>query len=154
VVVRICGKKRRRFINLVLTTRKRKMFNKDDFENMEEKDPDTIPDGVVDASNYYEILRDITEYLEQTDYEDTSSRIVAIMNIINLMHEDEDTLSDDSVYGVCVALMYHLQTMLSGMVDEDKSEYFTHIKEEVLPTFKAESGALPYYNSDIGEDDE
>lgn len=129
------------------------MFNHDDFENIN-KDPDTIPDGIIDASDYYETLKKITGYLEDTDYEDTDSRLVSMMNIINLMHSDEETLSEDNVYGVSIALMYHIQTMMTGMDQEDRQGYFTHIKENVLPTFENESKALPYYDSDFGKEGE
>ena len=111
------------------------MFNKDDFDNLDDINEDTVPDGVVDASNYALILKQTTEYLKDTDYESAESRMVAMMNIVNLMHENEDTLSDDSVYGVVIALMYHIQTVLSGMVNEDREEYFNHLETEVLPIF-------------------
>lgn len=130
-----------------------KMFKPEDFENID-KDDDAIPDGVIDASNYFEILVKITDYLEGVDYEDNSSRMGSMMNIVNLMHEDEETLSEDEVYGVCISLMYHLQTMLSGMVDEDRKEYFEHIRKEVLPIFEKEASILPYYESDLGGQNE
>lgn len=135
------------------TTETSKMFKPEDFENID-KDDDTIPDGVIDASNYYEILVKITEYIEEVDYEDNGSRMGSMMNIVNLMHEDEETLSEDSVYGVCISLMYHLQTMLSGMVEEDRVEYFQHIKDEVLPIFEKEASILPYYESDLNSSNE
>lgn len=135
------------------TTETSKMFKPEDFENID-KDDDAIPDGVIDATNYYEILVKITEYIEGVDYEDNGSRMGSMMNIVNLMHEDEETLSEDSVYGVCISLMYHLQTMLSGMVEEDRVEYFQHIKDEVLPIFEKEASILPYYESDLDSSNE
>jgi hypothetical protein len=130
------------------------MFNKDDFENLNEINEDTVPDGVVDASNYALILRKTTEYLKETDYESSDSRMVAMMNVVNLMHEDEETLSDDSAYGVTIALMYHIQTVLSGMVNEDRQEYFNHLETEVLPIFDMESQTLPYYDNPNENGDE
>jgi hypothetical protein len=130
------------------------MFNKDDFENLNNIDDDTVPDGVVDASNYALILRKTTDYLKDTDYESADSRMVAMMNVVNLMHEDEETISDDSAYGVTIALMYHIQTVLSGMVDEDRKEYFNHLETEVLPIFDTEAQSLPYYESQDENGDE
>ncbi len=127
--------------------KKEKMFNKDDFDNLDDINEDTVPDGVVDASDYALILKQTTEYLKDTDYESAESRMVAMMNIVNLMHENEDTLSDDSVYGVVIALMYHIQTVLSGMVNEDREEYFNHLETEVLPIFSMEASMLPYYDN-------
>lgn len=125
------------------------MFSHDDFENIN-KDPDAIPDGIIDASDYYETLKKITDYLEDTDYDSTESRLVSMMNIINLMHENEETLSEDNVYGVSIGLMYHIQTIMTGMEQEGRQEYFTHIKENILPTFEGEAKSLPYYDSDFG----
>lgn len=124
------------------------MFSDDDMENISKK-PDTVPDGVVDASDYYETLKSITNYLKDTEYEDTDSRLVSMMNIINLMHEDEETLSEDNVYGVVISLMYHIQTIMQGMEEIDRQEYFSHIQESILPTFENESKALPYYDTDL-----
>ena len=100
-------------------------------ENISKK-PDTVPDGVVDASDYYETLKSITNYLKDTEYEDTDSRLVAMMNIINLMHENEETLSEDNVYGVVISLMYHIQTIMQGMEEIDRQEYFSHIQENIF----------------------
>lgn len=133
------------------------MFSDNDFQNIRKK-PDTVPDGIIDASDYYETLKTITDFLKDTDYEDTDSRLVGMMNIVNLMHEDEETLSEDNVYGVVISLMYHIQTIMSGMEQIDRDEYFNHIQESILPTFEGESKVLPYYDSDFpnieGEENE
>lgn len=126
------------------------MFNPEDFENINNIDPDTVPDGIVDASDYHQLLKQITEYLEQTDYDDPNSRMVSMMNIINLYHDDEDTVDQDKVYGVTIGLMYHVQTMFGGMPSEDKEEYFKIVKEDILPTFEKDASSLPYYDSDFG----
>lgn len=126
------------------------MFNPYDFENINKNEPDTVPDGIVDASDYHQLLKQITAYLEETDYEDPTSRMVAMMNVINLCHQDESNIDENKVYGVSIGLMYHIQTMFGGMVQEDRDEYFQHIKQEILPVFEAESSMLPYYESDFG----
>jgi hypothetical protein len=130
------------------------MFNKDDFDNIDKINEDTVPDGVVDASDYALILRQTSEYLKETDYESSDSKMVAMMNVINLMHEDEENLNDEKVYGVGIALMYHIQTILGGMVNEDKEEYFRHLETEVLPMFEIESQMLPYYEDQQENGDE
>ncbi|NDB56880.1 hypothetical protein EB001_00275 [bacterium] len=130
------------------------MFNKDDFNNIDKVNEDTVPDGVVDASDYALILRKTAEHIRDTDYENPESKMVAMMNIINLMHEDEENLNDNNVYGVAIALMYHIQTLLGGMVDEDRKEYFDHLEKEVLPVFDEESQVLPYYDSEGDTDSE
>lgn len=127
------------------------MFNPHDFENINKIEPDAVPDGIVDASDYHQLLKQITSYLQDTDYDDANSRMVCMMNVINLFHETEDTISEDKVYGVTIGLMYHIQTMFGGMLQEDREEYFQHVKDDVLPIFEAESSTLPYYDSDLGE---
>lgn len=127
------------------------MFNPNDFENINKIEPDAVPDGVVDASDYHEILKQITSYIEETDYDDANSRMVSMMNVINLFHRDEETIDEDKVYGVTIGLMYHIQSVFGGMLQEDRDEYFTHVRSEILPVFEAESSMLPYYDSDLGE---
>ena len=139
---------------MVLTQKKDEMFNKDDFNNIDKVNEDTVPDGVVDASDYALILRKTVEHIRDTDYDNPESKMVAMMNIINLMHEDEENLNDNNVYGVAIALMYHIQTLLSGMVDEDRAEYFDHLEKEVLPVFDEESQVLPYYDTEGDTDSE
>ena len=129
------------------------MFNPNDFENVNKK-PDEIPDGVIDASDYHQLLVSVTNLLKDTDFEDPESRMVAIMSIVNLFHEDEDTIDQDKVYGVVISCMYHLQTIFCNMDPEDKNEYFRICVEETLPDLEKQSTTLPYYDSDFGADDE
>lgn len=125
------------------------MFNPYDFENIN-KEPDTIPDGVVNASDYHELLKQVTEFMKATDYEDSGSRMVAMMNVINLFHDDEETINENNLYGVVISCMYHIQTLMSGMEEDDRKEYFKIIQEDVFPEFEEQSKTLPYYESDLG----
>lgn len=127
------------------------MFNPYDFENINKNEPDTVPDGIVDASDYHELLKKVTDFIQTTDYEDPTSRMVAMMNVINLFHDSEDTIDENNLYGVVISCMYHVQTLLCGMVQEDREEYFKVILEDVFPEFEKESKTLPYYQSDLGE---
>lgn len=127
------------------------MFNPYDFENINKNEPDTVPDGIVDASDYHELLKQLTEHIKATDYEDATSRMVAMMNVINLFHDDEETVDENKIYGVVIACMYHIQTLLCGMLQEDRDEYFKVIDEDVFPDFEKQSKVLPYYDSDLGE---
>lgn len=126
------------------------MFNPYDFENIN-KEPDTIPDGVVDASDYHQLLQQVTEFIKATDYEDAGSRMVAMMNVINLFHDSEETIDENNLYGVVISCMYHIQTLMSGMEEDDRKEYFKVIQEEVFPEFEEQSKSLPYYESDLGD---
>ncbi len=127
------------------------MFNPFDFENINKRDADEVPEGIVDASDYHELLNSVTDYMQITDYEDPTSRMVAMMNVINLFHDDEDTVDQDKLYGVVIGCMYHIQTLLCGMEQEDRQEYFRVMREDVFPAFEKEATTLPYYESDLGE---
>lgn len=128
------------------------MFNPRDFENINKNEPDTVPDGIVDASDYHELLKQVTSFIQQTDYDDPTSRMVAMMNTINLFHDSEDTIDENKLYGVVIGCMYHIQTLLCGMLSEDREEYFKVIEEEIMPQFEQESKMLPFYESDFGDD--
>ena len=128
------------------------MFNPYDFENINKNEPDAVPDGIVDASDYHELLKQVTSFIQQTDYDDPTSRMVAMMNTINLFHDSEDTIDESKLYGVVISCMYHIQTLLCGMLPEDREEYFKVIEEEIIPQFEEESKMLPFYQSDFGDD--
>jgi hypothetical protein len=129
------------------------MFNPYDFANINKK-PGEVPDGVIDASDYHQTLVSITDILKNTEYENPESRMVAIMNVVNLFHEDEDTIDQDKVYGVVISCMYHLQTIFCNMDSEDIDEYFRVHSEDIFPDLKEQSTTLPYYDSDFGVDDD
>jgi len=128
------------------------MFNPYDFSNINKNEPDAVPDGIVDASDYHELLKQVTVFLRDTDYGDASSRMVAMMNVINLYHSDEDTVDEDKLYGVVIAVLYHIQSILAGTDEETREEYFRVTNEEILPQFEKESKILPFYESDFGDD--
>lgn len=130
------------------------MFNSDDFENIKKVKPDTVPDGVVDASSYHEILKVITLILKESNYDDPDTRMAAMMNVVNLFHDDEETINEDNVYGVTIALMFHIQSIFCGMLQEDRDEYFNYVDSQVMPLFGSESSAIPYYETDFGGSDE
>lgn len=127
------------------------MFNPYDFQNINNNEPDAVPDGIVDASDYHELLKQVTLFIQQTDYDDPTSRMVAMMNTINLFHDDEDTIDQNKLYGVVIGCMYHIQTLLCGMLQEDREEYFKVIDEEIMPQFEKESKMLPFFESDFGD---
>jgi len=130
------------------------MFNPYDFSNINKNEPDAVPDGIVDASDYHELLKQVTVFLQETDYGDPNSRMVAMMNVINLYHDDEDTIDESKLYGVVIAIMYHIQSILCGTDEDTREEYFRVTNEEILPEFEKESKILPFYESDFGDENE
>ena len=127
------------------------MFNEDDINNIG-KDPDSIPDGVMDASEFYEDLVFLSKQLEDTDYESMDSKMKTMMNVINYYHnQTEDNSIDintDKLYGITIGLLFHMANLFVGMGDEGKVEYWEYINNDLLPTMKEEKTILPYWDND------
>ena len=127
------------------------MFSEDDIENIG-KDPDSIPDGVIDATDFYEDLVFLSKQLEDTDYESMDSKMKTMMNVINYYHNStEDNsieINNDRLYGITIGLLFHMANLFVGMGDEGKIEYWEYINNELLPTMKEEKSILPYWDND------
>ena len=127
------------------------MFSEDDIENIG-KDPDSIPDGVIDATDFYEDLVFLSKQLEDTDYESMDSKMKTMMNVINYYHNStEDNsieINNDKLYGITIGLLFHMANLFVGMGDEGKIEYWEYINNELLPTMKEEKTILPYWDND------
>ena len=126
------------------------MFSEDDIENIG-KDPDSIPDGVIDATDFYEDLVFLSKQLEDTDYESMDSKKKTMMNVINYYHnstEDNSVeINNDRLYGFTIGLLFHMANLFVGMGDEGKIEYWEYINNELLPTMKEEKTILPYWDN-------
>lgn len=126
------------------------MFSEDDIENIG-KDPDSIPDGVIDATDFYEDLVFLSKQLEDTDYESMDSKMKTMMNVINYYHNStEDNsieINNDKLYGITIGLLFHIANLFVGMGDEGKIEYWEYINNELLPTMKEEKTILPYWDN-------
>ena len=132
------------------------MFNEDDINNIG-KDPDSIPDGVIDATDFYQDLVFLSKQLEETDYESMDSKMKTMMNVINYYHHivgnnelgsEEYEINQDKLYGITIGLLFHLSNLFVGMGDEGKIEYWEYINNDLLPTMQEEKTILPYWNSD------
>jgi len=127
------------------------MFSEDDIENIG-KDPNSIPDGVIDATDFYEDLVFLSKQLEDTDYESMDSKMKTMMNVINYYHnstEDNSVeINNDRLYGITIGLLFHMANLFVGMGDEGKIEYWEYINNELLPTMKEEKTILPYWDND------
>ena len=127
-------------------------FNEDNFKNMK-KNSESIPDGVMDASEFYDDLVFLSKQLQNTDYESMESKIESMMNIINYYHNptDENDMSEinpDKVYGITIGLLFHVANIFVGMEYDGREEYWNYINNELLPTMKEDKTILPYWDSD------
>jgi uncharacterized protein YjgD (DUF1641 family) len=123
------------------------MFNADDFDKLEES-MDTMPDGLLDASDYYEDMEKVTDILSEIQYDDMVSRMHGMMNIMNIIYGEDGGLSIERVNGVVIALSFHAVNILNSLEDESRDEYFNFTKNDVLKEIKDEVSSLPYWDLD------
>ena len=122
------------------------MFNEDDFDKINENIDDTVPDGLVDASDYAEDMVAITNILSEIDYEDMTSRMHAMMNVINRTYNDDGELDTERVTGVIISLCFHVINVINSLEEDSRQDYFEFTKNEVIPVIVDESSTLPYWD--------
>jgi len=128
------------------------MFNSDDFDKLEDS-MNTMPDGLLDASDYYEDMEKVTDILSEIDYDDMVSRMHGMMEIMNIVYNGEDNLSIERVNGVIIALSFHAVNIINSLEDESRQEYFNFTKNDILKEIKDEASSLPYWDLDETSDD-
>jgi hypothetical protein len=121
------------------------MFNADDFDKLEDS-MDTMPDGLLDASDYYEDMEKVTDILSEIDYDDMVSRMHGMMKVMNIIYGEDGGLSVERVNGVVIALSFHAVNILNSLEDESRDEYFNFTKNDVLKEIKDEVSSLPYWD--------
>jgi len=125
------------------------MFDESDYENIL-NNLDAIPDGIFDATSFYEDLKTISNYLEKTDHENQAQKIKMMMDIVNHYHKIEEdksfSLDEDKVYSTTVALIFHLNHIFSGMEEESRIEYWNNINNDIMPMIRKDSNIMPYWD--------
>jgi hypothetical protein len=122
------------------------MFNENDFDKMSEDNTDSAPDGLVDASDYANDMISITNILSELDYDDMTSRMHGMMNIINHTYDDNGELDHERVTGVIISLCFHVINVINSLEDDSRQDYFEFTKNEVIPVIIDESSTLPYWD--------
>jgi hypothetical protein len=89
----------------------------------------------------------------ETDFASDESRMEMMMGCINLCYEDEDgetVLVEDNVFGVVLGVCFNYANIISNLLTDGFStdEYYSFLKQEILPIMKEESKALPYWDFD------
>lgn len=127
------------------------MFNADDFKDIN-KDENSIPDGVMDATEFYEDLVFLSKQLEETDYESLEDKMQVMMRIINYYHNSDINnsieIDPDRVNGITIGLLFHIANIFSGMENEAKKEYWEYVNTQLLPTMQEDKTILPYWDTD------
>lgn len=122
------------------------MFNENDFDKMSEDNTDSAPDGLVDASDYANDMIAITNILSELDYDDMTSRMHGMMNIINHTYGDDGELDSERVTGVIISLCFHVINVINSLEEDSRQDYFEFTKNEVIPVIIDESSTLPYWD--------
>lgn len=125
------------------------MFDNNDYDKIM-NNLNAIPDGIFDATSFYEDLKIISNHLEKTDHNNQEQKIKMMMDIINNYHKIEEdksySLDEDKVYSTTVALLFHLSHMFSGMIEESITEYWDNINNDIMPTIQKDSNIMPYWD--------
>jgi hypothetical protein len=122
------------------------VFNENDFDKMSEDNTDSAPDGLVDASDYANDMISITNILSELDYDDMTSRMHGMMNIINHTYDDNGELDHERVTGVIISLCFHVINVINSLEEDSRQDYFEFTKNEVIPVIIDESSTLPYWD--------
>jgi hypothetical protein len=122
------------------------VFNENDFDKMSEDNTDSAPDGLVDASDYANDMIAITNILSELDYDDMTSRMHGMMNIINHTYGDDGELDSERVTGVIISLCFHVINVINSLEEDSRQDYFEFTKNEVIPVIIDESSTLPYWD--------
>ena len=128
------------------------MFNMDDFEKMGDTNNE-VPDGIIDASDYYNDMEIVTNILAEIDYDDMTSRMYGMMNLMNSTYDDDGDMNSERVTGVVIALSFHFVNMMNNLDEESREEYFNYAKNEVLQQIKDDVATLPYWDLEETDDE-
>jgi len=129
------------------------MFNMDDFERMSETNNE-VPDGIIDASDYYNDMQIVTNILSGIDYDDMNSRMHGMMNLMNSTYDDDGDMNSERVTGVVIALSFHFVNLMNNLEQESRDDYFNFAKNELLEQIKDDVASLPYWDLEETESDD
>jgi hypothetical protein len=121
------------------------LFGDDDFEKFIEKSTNSVPDGVVDGTSYINIFSNFANYLAMLDPEDEQSRVLFMMNTMNLIDNNDPT----SAYEVLSACCYHVVTLLSAGIfynENFKEIYMKMVYDEIIPNLSENASTMPYWD--------
>lgn len=122
------------------------MFNDDDLKKILNTN-ELIPDGVIDGSQYAQIIGHIIDYLSQVEVGDYTSGVTWVMRCVNECYDPNTSKVDNSrATDVATALAYVLLTMLSIVDEDDLYEFIRIQKDDIVPELIRTSDAVPYYD--------
>lgn len=130
------------------------MFDDQDPERLANVDM-TIPDGIIDGTQYANIMENIINSLSELDTSQYVSGITWVMRCVNECYptdegSDQTKISPSRATDAVTALAYLVMTMTEVIDEDDFKEYIRHQQEVVIPELYDGCKTIPYY--DINDD--
>ena len=127
------------------------MFDDNDPEKLMRTDG-RIPDGIIDGTQYAEILSRVIDNMSLLQDESYLSNITWIMKCVNECYEpDGNEFNKSRALDVVTSLSYLIMTMVMSIDGEEFIEdYIRDQKENILPELHSNAAVIPFY--DINED--
>ena len=128
------------------------MFDKDDPERLAQHS-DSVPDGLIDGTQYAQIIENITDALTNLKMNDYVSGITFVMNCVNQCYDADSkgVINPLKAVDTATALAYFVMSLADALDQVDPElleEYIQHHQDVVVPQINANKTALPFYNSD------
>lgn len=124
------------------------MFDDQDPEKVADFDK-RVPDGLIDGTQYAEILSNIIENMNKLKQDSYLSNITWIMDCVNESYQKNEPYEFDKTKSldVITSLSYIVMTLVSAIDDPDFIDNFIEIqKNEVLPDLNSNASMIPFYD--------
>lgn len=130
------------------------MFDDDDPEMLASFD-ESIPDGIIDGTQYAHILKNLLVSLSELEPDSQVSGIRWVMQCVNECydHSGQSVVSTTRSTDTVTALGYIIMTMLDVIDPEDFNDYLDFQMNRVLPEVLSNAEAVPFYNISMDVDD-
>lgn len=131
------------------------MFNDEDPERLANADM-SIPDGIIDGTQYANILKNLIDNLGELDPSSYVSGITWVMRAVNECYPQGDEVDHTKVDAskatdAVTGLAYIILTMSEIIDEQDFKDYIEHQKGTVIPELFESCETIPYYdiNNDV-----
>lgn len=122
------------------------MFDENDPELLASFD-NSIPDGLIDGSQYAEIVQRLFLELKKLNPENYLSSITWVMNCVNECYDAESNKVDSTkAVDVVTSLAYFMISMVSAIEPDEWGKFIEHQEEVAIPELMESAGAMPFYD--------
>lgn len=126
------------------------MFDEDD-QNFLANTEGLVPDGLVDASQYADIMSNILENLKNLDPNNYMSTVSWVVNCVNQCYSNDNgihSVDASKATDTVTALAYFILSMASHIDEDQWDSFISHNNENVIPELVATAPAMPFYDLD------